>query len=106
MPGIQFAAAHQIAVYVVEAHCPRIRAANAAELKRVSLRLSHMHVFETLGCLPNNLEKGTRLSPLFRRHFVLLLCGTVSVLLLRHGARRTNVYENKSERGILQLRRE
>src|SRR5262249_49424287 len=39
--SVQYAAVHQVSVYVVESHCPRVGAAHAAELKGIPLRLSH-----------------------------------------------------------------
>src|SRR6266849_5375081 len=44
--GVQDAAVHQRPVDIMEPHCPRVGAADAAELKGIPLRLSHRHILE------------------------------------------------------------
>jgi hypothetical protein len=47
--GIQNVVGNERQVDVVQSHCTRIRAADAAEHQRIALRFRDGHVFETLG---------------------------------------------------------
>src|SRR4051794_1948293 len=69
IPGVQFAAVHQVSVHIVEPHCARIWTTHAAELKSIPLRLSHGDILEALGIFPDNFEKCARLLLPIRRHF-------------------------------------
>src|SRR6266576_7277809 len=47
----------QVPVQIVEPHCACVGPAHAAEYKGVVLSLSLRHIFESLGCVPDSLDK-------------------------------------------------
>src|SRR5206468_1030340 len=86
----------------MEPHGRRVIAGYTAKLKGVSFRFSHRDVLEPFGRVPHYANKSTRLSALICVEFFLLSRSRVRVVLVREGARRSDVHEREGEDGILE----
>src|SRR5215471_3510976 len=83
---IENAHAHQICVYVMEAHGSRIGAAYAPELQDIPLSHRRRDIFEALGRIADDLHESICLGLLLSAHLILLGGRDVRMRGLGHGS--------------------